>query len=198
MNPISPVALPLSMNAVQSLERTLVDAARHDPAAFAQLYRAHLRSVYHYALAHVGNGAEAQDITSQTFLAALEGIDHFRGESRFSTWLFGIARNKCADYFRRRRATEREMRLIDAEEEPAPGPPPEDLIQQTSRFEEVARQIGRLPADQVEALSLRVFGGLSADEVGQIMGRSGPAIKMLVHRALQTLKTRLEDWREVP
>lgn len=196
MKLISLAVLPPPMDTVKGDEQALVWAARRDPAAFAQLYREYLQPVYRYTLARVGNGEEAQDLTSQTFLAALEGIDAYRGQSRFSTWLFGIARNKCSDYFRRRRTTDRQVVIENAEREPAPDPPLDDLVERGARFEEFARQAQRLPADQAEALSLRIFGGLSAAEVGQVMGRSEAAVKMLVYRAIRELRTRLGDWVE--
>ncbi len=198
MNPLSSVALTLPMIALKPDEHALAQAAHRDPAAFAQLYRAYLKPVYAYALARVGNCEEAQDLTSQTFLAALEGIDHYRGEAKFSTWLFGIARNKCADYFRRRQTTDRDLPIDLAETEPAMDPPLHDLIEQRARLEALAHHTRRLPADQAEALTLRIFGGLSAAEVGRVMGRSEPAVKMLIHRAVCELRTRLGDWVEAP
>ncbi len=196
MNSISLAVLPSPPDVTQLDETALVTAARRDPAAFAQLYRAYLRPVYSYALAHIGNCDEAQDITSQTFLAALEGIDHFRGDSRFSTWLFGIAKNKCADHFRKRRSGDRELGMDTVAEEQAQDAPLDDLIEQSTRFEELAHQARCLPADQAEALTLRIFGGLSAAEVGQVMGRSEAAVKMLVHRAVGELRKRLRNWGE--
>ncbi len=177
-------------------ERALVNRARRDPAAFAQLYRQYLTPIYSYALARVGNCDEAQDITSQTFLAAFEGIDRYRGESKFSTWLFGIARNKCGDYFRHRRGAAAALDLETAENASGPDPQVEEMAERSARFEELNRMIRRLPPDQAEALSLRIFGGQSAAETGKIMHKSEPAVKMLVHRAVEQLHARLGHWTE--
>src|SRR5215212_1912806 len=65
-----------------------------DPQAFAELYRRHVRSIYRYHLAHMGNVKDAEDLTSQTFMAALEGIRSFRGTGPYITWLIGIASRK--------------------------------------------------------------------------------------------------------
>jgi RNA polymerase sigma-70 factor (ECF subfamily) len=102
MNRISVVAPQVPIDTAKPDEQALVRAAHQDPSAFAQLYREYLNPVYSYMLVRVGKCEEAEDLTSQTFLAALQGIDRYRGASKFSTWLFGIARNKCADYFRQR------------------------------------------------------------------------------------------------
>ncbi len=196
MNQPSLTMLPLPVDAARPGEQALVRAARHDPAAFTQLYREYLRPVYSYALSRIGNGEEAKDITSQTFLAALQGIEQYRGQSSFSTWLFGIARHKCADYLRSRHRAGQRVSMDAAEKEPAREPQPDDVIEQRARFEALARSLTLLSPDQAEAVSLRVFGGLSAAEVGQVMGKSEPAVKMLVHRAVRELRTRLGDWME--
>jgi RNA polymerase sigma-70 factor, ECF subfamily len=196
MNRISVAALQVPIETAKPDEQALARAAHRDPAAFARLYREYLRPVYSYTLVRVGNCEEAEDLTSQTFLAALQGIDRFRGQSTFSTWLFGIARNKCADYFRQHYRASREIEIDFAEKVPAPDPQMDDLVEQQARLEELARKTRQLPPDEAEALSLRIFGGLNAAEVGQVMGKSQSAVKMLVLRAARTLRPRLEHWTE--
>jgi fucose permease len=80
----------------------LAQQARTDPQAFAELYRRHVRCIYGYHLAHTGEVRDAEDLTSQTFMAALEGIHSFRGTGPYITWLIGIASRKRALFFRRR------------------------------------------------------------------------------------------------
>ncbi len=196
MNPTTLTALEMPMDMVKPDDQALVQAARRDPAAFAQLYREYLRPVYSYTLARVGNCEEAEDLTSQTFLAALQGIENYRGQSRFSTWLFGIARNKCADYFRQRHRARQEIGMDLADKEPAQDPQLDEVVEQRARIEELARKTRLLPADEAEAIRLRIFGGLSAAEVGQVMGKSEAAVKMLVLRAVRNLRPQLEHWSE--
>ena len=74
----------------------LAQHARTDPQAFAELYRRHVRSIYRYHMAHTGNVKDAEDLTSQTFMAALEGIRSFRGTAPYISWLIGIASKKRA------------------------------------------------------------------------------------------------------
>ena len=85
-------------------ETQLVTRFCHDPAAFAELYRRYVRRVYRYLYSHVGEEAEAEDLTAQVFTAAWESRRRYQEQGAFAAWLFRIARNKIADYFRRERA----------------------------------------------------------------------------------------------
>jgi len=84
-------------------EAKLVRQALTDAEAFAELYRRHVKHVYRYHIAHTGDIKDAEDLTSQTFMAALESIRSFRGEGPFAAWLMGIASRKRALFFRGRR-----------------------------------------------------------------------------------------------
>ena len=88
----------------------LAQQACSDPQAFAELYRRHVRSIYRYHLAHTGDVRDAEDLTSQTFMAALEGIRSFRGTAPYITWLVGIASRKRALFFRGKNLKSRSMR----------------------------------------------------------------------------------------
>ena len=68
--------------------------------AFAELYRRHVTRVYRYHIAHTGDAKDAEDLTSQTFMAALEGIRSFRGTGSFAAWVLGIATKKRLMFFR--------------------------------------------------------------------------------------------------
>ena len=74
-----------------------------DIEAFAELYRRNVPRVYRYHIAHTGNVKDAEDLTSQTFMAALEGIRSYRGTGSFAAWILGIASKKRLMYFRGRR-----------------------------------------------------------------------------------------------
>jgi RNA polymerase sigma-70 factor (ECF subfamily) len=86
-------------------EAEVVAAARNgDPAAFARLYGRYVRPIYRYLYSRVGDGADAEDLTSRTFLAALEALTRYRHRGRFAAWIFAIAYRKAMDHFRTRRA----------------------------------------------------------------------------------------------
>jgi DNA-directed RNA polymerase specialized sigma24 family protein len=85
---------------------TLGRARQLDQTAISMLYRRFLPTVYRYALTHIGNTAQAEDVTSETFYAMVDGIASTRAqdESSFTAWLLGIAHNKVARHYRTLRA----------------------------------------------------------------------------------------------
>ena len=166
----------------------LASAARRDPDAFAELYRRYVDRVFRYLLARLGDSQLAQDLTAQTFLAALEGIDGYAGRGDLAAWLVAIARHKVLDHFRRSRPS---LPLDQAQSLPDPRPGPDDLAADRLRLEQVARVLQTLPSERAEAFALRMFSDLSVAEVGRVMGKSEAAVKMLVHRAVRDLRERL-------
>src|SRR5664279_1259537 len=104
--------------------------AKKDPCQFVALYQRHYQRVYVYHLARTGNEQDAQDLTSETFLAALDSLSAYRPEGNhserseysFAAWLFGIAHHKLADFFHKRVP---QSSLEEAGEQPAAGPLPE-------------------------------------------------------------------------
>jgi RNA polymerase sigma-70 factor (ECF subfamily) len=174
-------------------DELLARQANEDSAAFAELYRRHLSRVYRYLLVRLGTVQDAQDVTSQTFLAALEGIASYRGKGSFAAWLLGIARRKAAYHFRQRREM---LPLEGAASELYPDPSPEELVAERLRLEQVAQALRTLAPERGEALALQLFGGLSATEVAQVMGKNEAAVKMLTHRAVHDLQERLAPTTE--
>jgi len=159
--------------------------------AFAELYRRHVDRVYRYLLARTGNIHDAQDITSQTFLAALEGIQRYRGEATFPAWLLGIARRKLADHYRNHYEHGVTLSLDDAENVPQLLPHPDDVVSDHLQLERVLSALRALPPERAEALTLHIYGELSVAEVSLIMDKSDAAVRMLIHRALSDLRNRL-------
>jgi len=181
---------PSSDQAVISSEPDveLARRAAQDPEAFSELYHRYLNGVYRYHLARTGHRQEAEDLTAQTFLTALEAIRSFRGQGSFASWLFGIASHKLADHYRRSRV---ELPLEEAEELHSPLPLPEDATHHRLEMARVARVLKVISPDRAEALVLCLFGGLSLSEAARTVGKSEAAMKMLVHRGICDLQERL-------
>jgi RNA polymerase sigma-70 factor (ECF subfamily) len=175
-------------------DQELARLAVRDGAAFAELYHRHFLRVYRYLIAACGNTADAQDLTTQTFMAALEGISSFRGESSFLSWLLGIARNKTALHFRSHR---REVSIESIGELNDPSPSPEILAGKRLELEQVSRALHKLVPERAEAIRLYLFADLSAAETAQAMKKSPAAVKMLVLRGLRDLRRQLLPLQEI-
>ena len=175
-------------------EIQLAQQAIRDRDAFAELYRRHMTRVYRYHIAHVGNVKDAEDLTSQTFMAALEGIRSFRGTGSFAAWVLGIASRKKLMFFR---AGKPEIPLDSAAQLPSPGLPTDKAATQRLELESISRALRQISTDRAEALSLTYFGGLSHAEAAHVLKKSEAAVKMLVSRGLQDLRDRTSFALEV-
>jgi RNA polymerase sigma-70 factor (ECF subfamily) len=166
---------------------SLAQHARADPQAFAELYHRHVRSIYRYHLAHTGNVKDAEDLTSQTFMAALEGIRSYRGRAPYITWLIGIASRKRALFFRGKKP---EVPLDSVQHLPAHTPPTDKAAARRMQLEQLVAALRTISKDRAEAIILCFFSGLTTAEAGQVLGKSESAIRMLISRGLHDLRTR--------
>jgi RNA polymerase sigma-70 factor, ECF subfamily len=155
---------------------------------FALFYDQHVERIYRYLLVRLGAPADAEDLTAETFRAALEGYSRLRADDSAAAWLVGIARHKLVDHFRRRKPV---FPLEEATERPHPGPTVEEMAGQRLEMTRVARALACLNRERAEALALHYFAGLNLAEVGQSLGKSEEAAKKLVQRGLEELRQRL-------
>ena len=180
------------------VEALVRDARAGDRHALGQLYDTYRDRVARFATGRLGDPEKAEDVTSETFEAVCRNLGSYRAGTDFEAWLFTIAHRRVADHFRRR-YRRREVALDEAvpggEERPA-GPGaipavagPEEALLAAERRAEVAGAFRRLRPDQQEVLALRVLGGLSAAQVGEVLGKSEGAVRVAQHRALQSLRT---------
>jgi RNA polymerase sigma-70 factor (ECF subfamily) len=165
----------------------LVRRALSDAEAFAELYRRHVKQVYRYHVAHTGDIKEAEDLTSQTFMAALEGLRSYRGSSSFAAWLMGIAARKRALFFRGRRT---EVSLEAAAEIPSRELATDQAAMQRLQVASVTHALRNISPDRAEAIVLCTFAGLTFREAAGLLRKSEAAVKMLVSRGLQDLRGR--------
>jgi len=178
------------------VEAMVRDARAGDTYALGRLYDTYRDRVARFATGRLGDAEKAEDVTSETFEAVLRNLGSYRPGTDFEAWLFTIAHRRVADVFRRR-SRRREVALDDAVD-PAqrggrPGPlpavaGPEEAVLAAERRAEVAGAFRRLRADQQEVLALRVLGGLSATQVGEVLGKSEGAVRVAQHRALCSLR----------
>ena len=183
------------------VDRSAVEAARRDPRAFEALYRKYVAQVYNFALYELRDPHAAEDLTAQVFLRALTGLPSFReqGEapsSSFRVWLFQIARNALSN--ERRRVRRHPDAPLDLALEVAST---DDVQAQAVERDQLARAwqaIEGLPVERRRALVLRFVGEMSTREIGEVLGRSEGATRVLIHRALQTVSRQLGRGSDVP
>ena len=173
---------------------TLARDAVTNVDAFAELYRHYVTRVYRYHMAHTGNVKDAEDLTSQTFMSALEGIKSYRGEGSFAAWILGIASRKRLMYFRRRKP---DVPLEAALHIPSPSLPTDKAAYQRLRLGSISRALKKISPDRAEAVILSYFGGLSNHEISLMLRKSEAAVKMLISRGVQDLRERTSLTMEV-
>jgi RNA polymerase sigma-70 factor, ECF subfamily len=168
-------------------ERLLVERAKSDAEAFGSLYDGHVDGIYRFVRARVGNAAVAEDVTAEVFLKALRGISQYRDTGRpFSCWLYRIACNAVADYFRHEPLS-REL----SEELPDTATQVEALAIHRLEVQDVWRLVERLPRQQRVAMTLRFRDDRRALEASEMMGKSEAAVKLLIYRAVRSLRSEL-------
>ena len=171
-------------------EESLVRRAQQrDQQAFAQLYEEHFDKIYRYVALRMGDRTEAEDITQQVFLKALQSISSFRWRGiPFSAWLFRIAHNQVVDYLRKK--TKQATVPVD-ESSMSLSSDPQLLLEQKVNIEQLASATKRLTEAQREVISLRFAGELSIAEIAKIMAKSQGAVKALQHSAIVALRKAL-------
>jgi RNA polymerase sigma factor (sigma-70 family) len=153
--------------------------------AVDDLYRRHGAEVYRYALAVLGNRADAEDVTQTTFLNAYRSLEQGVRPRKPSNWLLTIASNAIKQRFRQERARPHEVEL----DEGVAGTSPEE---DGPTVGEVLTALARIPPQQRQAIVLREFEGRSYTEIAEILGITTSALETLLFRARRSLAEELE------
>lgn len=172
-------------------DRSLVEQAREDPDAFAQLFRRHWPRIYGFAFRRSGSREVAEEVTAATFERAWRALPSFRWKGGgIEPWLFRIAAAELAGWYRQegRHRTPRAQlalrELADTRVLEAPAPEMDEAVRAA---------VGRLRPRYQEAITLRFLAGLSTEEAAAAMGCSRPTFAVVVHRALGALRQVLAE-----
>lgn len=165
-----------------------------DTDAFEALVTAYQKQVYNLALRTVGNEEDAADMTQEAFLRAYRSLGSFRGDSKFSVWLYRLTTNICIDFLRSRgRRPTVSLTAADEDEEPQELDVADDRFDPVQSLERaelrraVQRGLASLPEDYRRILMLRELSGLSYAEIGQVLRLEEGTVKSRLFRARKKL-----------
>ena len=171
-----------------------------DANAFETLVLEYEKNGYNIALRMTGNSEDAADMTQEAFIKAYNSLQSFRGDSKFSVWLYRIVSNVCLDFLRskNRRPTvslsveddDGEDAQLDVADE---SQSPELLLDRKLTRDSVRRGLDSLPPDYRQILLLREIQGLSYDEIAQALSLEVGTVKSRIFRARKRLCTFLID-----
>ncbi len=168
-------------------DKTLVERAKVDSEAFGQLYERYVDKIYSYIYYRTSNNHDAEDLTARVFFRAMQHIGDYEDQGLpFSAWLYRIARNLLANWYRDQ--SKRQMTSLESIAQLHVVENPELATQLGEDRQALLEAVRRLPPDRQELLILKYVEHLSNAEIGQILGRSEGAVKSLYHRTLISLR----------
>jgi len=168
-----------------------------DLDSFNQLVRRWERPIYALAYRVIGREEDARDVCQETFLRAFRAIKGFRGQAKFSSWLYRIALNLCRDWIRRQRRTPvvnapEGVDIIELAAEQGPTESIEDLVARRQLSEVVAEAMKTLPEEQRTAIILKEFHGMTFQEIADLQGCPLSTVKTRLYQGLSVLRRHLQ------
>ena len=161
-----------------------------DIQRFEDLVKANEKGVYNLALRMLGDSQDALDASQEAFFRAYRALASFRGDSKFSVWLYRLTSNVCLDMLRKRGRLD-ELSLTDDEAGEFPLPDlrfdPQRSLEKKELRRAVKRGMEKLSPEFREALALRDVEGLSYEEIGQVTGLEPGTVKSRIYRARRKL-----------
>jgi RNA polymerase sigma-70 factor (ECF subfamily) len=185
----------LELSDSQIIERTL----NGEPDAFNTLVRRWERQIYGLTLRMLGRDEEARDATQETFLSAYRNLSKFRGDAKFSSWIYRIALNICNTKLRGRPKgtfSLDEQWETTGLEIAADTADLGDSIQQQQVTRHVRRALQGLPAEMRQVIIMKEYEGLKFSEIADILGIPISTVKTRMYTGLSELRKRLEHLRE--
>ena len=160
-----------------------------DTEAFSELVTLYEKTVYNIALRMVGDRDDAADMTQEAFVKAWSNLPSFRGESKFSAWLYRITTNVCLDFLRSKSRRPQVSLSAGGDDEdrqldiPDPKAVPEELLMKKLDMEALHRGLEKLPPKHRQILVMRELGGLSYAEIAAELSLEEGTVKSRIFRA---------------
>jgi RNA polymerase sigma-70 factor (ECF subfamily) len=158
---------------------------------FERLYARYLPRVLNYVRVRVGDEALAQDLTAATFERAFTKRGQLRDPDAFAGWLFRIARNEVAQYYRRQGRRGAELDLDGASGIPSDGPLPEEEALRQQELAVLLAAVGRLSQREQELIRLKFVAGLTNRSIAKTMRLSESNVAVILYRAMRRLRATL-------
>lgn len=167
-----------------------------DTDSFNELILRWERPIFALAYRVIGREEDARDVCQETFLRAFRALKGFRGQAKFSSWIYRIALNLCRDWVRRQRRTPidqvpEDVDLSDLAAEREPTESIEDLVARRDLTRAVERVMARLPEDQRTAIILKEYHGLTFQEIAELLGCPLSTVKTRLYQGLTVLRREL-------
>lgn len=178
-------------------EELVARSARGDRDSFNELIVRWERPIYALAYRVIGHEEDARDVCQETFLRAFRGIAAFKGQARFSSWLYRIAINLCRDWIRRTRRAPvvqapEGVDLVDLASERGPAESIEDLVSRHDMSRVVEKAMRALSEEQRTAIVLKEYEGLTFQEIADMLGCPLSTVKTRLYQGLTLLRRQLE------
>jgi RNA polymerase sigma factor (sigma-70 family) len=167
-----------------------------DQQIFADLVSRYQNYVFTLVLRFTENREDAEEVSQDVFVKTYRSLADFRGDSKFSTWLYTIARTTCITFLRKKKlettSIDNEKTLLQLENKESSFNA--NLVEQKSRTAMVNEAIKLLSADDAQIITLFYKAEQSLEEIGNILGMEPNTIKVKLHRARQRLKDKMEKY----
>jgi RNA polymerase sigma-70 factor, ECF subfamily len=167
-----------------------------DSESFNELVLRWERPIYALAYRTIGREEDARDVCQETFLRAFRALPGFRGQAKFSSWLYRIALNLCRDWIRRERRTPivqppEDVDVMELAAASEPSESIEDLVARKDLSRAVERAMALLPDEQRTAIVLKEYHGLTFQEIAELLGCPLSTVKTRLYQGLTVLRREL-------
>jgi RNA polymerase sigma-70 factor (ECF subfamily) len=178
-------------------EELVARAQGGDIESFNQLIVRWERPIYALAYRVIGREEDARDVCQDAFLRAYRALPGFKGQAKFSSWLYRIALNLCRDWIRRQRRAPvmqppEGVELVDLQSESGPVESIEELVSRRELSAVVAEAMELLPEEQRTAIVLKEYHGMTFQEIADLQGCPLSTVKTRLYQGLSVLRRHLE------
>lgn len=177
-------------------ERLLIEEVKKQPASFYKLYQLYFDKIYHFLLSRSGQVELAEDITSQTFLNAMEKIHQFKWRNvSFGAWLYRIAINNLNSHFRKHKRVilsedENLIKLINHQQ---PATEPYTELDEQTRLKKLYQALKKLPDFEQNLITLQYFQHKSYKEIAEILNISVSTVGVKLHRCIKKIRKIIDN-----